>query len=307
MVNKMDSLEKKIQILANVDSSATITALAARLYLSQPYVSRLLKEMEGEYGVALVARTTKPIHLTHAGAVVLNDLRQIQNARAQMHQNLRNLQRRNDHEVTVVLNSTICESDVVNLSAGLIQRFPQARFNLVINGRPPQETDLVDKNIDILVGPKWNNQLFSIRPLQLNQLALLIPATSPLYRPGRRYCPFSEDHLTLLNNTSYVETNDNFFLQRRVNRFLADNGIHVNRLTTVSSTRLATKITIQEGVTTITTCKIAQHALGDRPDYNLMRFPKTALNLEIAISMRRDASPTVRAAADYLYQRLKRI
>lgn len=71
----MNSLEKKIQILENVNTSETITKLAAKLYLSQPYVSRLLKEMETEYGLILVDRQDKPISLTNAGRIVLNDFK----------------------------------------------------------------------------------------------------------------------------------------------------------------------------------------------------------------------------------------
>ena len=303
----MNSLEKKIQILENINTSETITKLAAKLYLSQPYVSRLLKEMETEYGLTLVDRQDKPISLTNAGRIVLNDLRQIQNAQIQMNQNLANLQRISSHEITIVLNSSICEADIVDLTTDLIDHFPEIKFNFIINGIKPREVDLINKNIDILIGPKWNNQLFDIKFVELNQLALLIPPSCSLYQPGRLYCPFSENNLTVLNNINYVEANDNAYLQKRVNHFLADNCIRINKLATVSSIRLATKLAIREKATTITTDKIVQHALGERGDYNLMLFPKSALNLEVAISMRHDATEEVQVAYNYLYEQLRKL
>lgn len=280
----MNSLEKKIQILDNVNDSDTITNLAANLYLSQPYVSRIIKEMETEYGVLLVDRQEKPINLTNAGRIVLNDLRSIQNAQIQMNQNLANLQRISSHQVTIVLNSSICEADIVDVTTNLIDRFSEIKFTFVINGMKPRETDLLNKNIDILVGPKWNHPDIDIKFVELNQLALLIPSSCSLYRPGRLYCPFSENNLTILNSINYIATNDSAYLQQQVNHFLAENGIRINELATVSSIRLATKLAVKEKATTITTYKIAQHALGDDGEYNLMLFPKSALNLEVAIS-----------------------
>lgn len=303
----MNSVEKKIQILESVSSSETLTKLAAKLYLSQPYVSRLLKEMEAEYGVTLVNRQEKPISLTNAGQVVLNDLTRIRNAQVRMHQNLRNLQRISNHEVTIVMNSSLCEADVLNLTTALIEHFPHIQFNFVINGLRPREVDLINKNIDILVGPKWNNQLFDVKFVELNQLALLIPPTCKLYEPQRLYCPFSENNLTAINGINYVEANDNAYLQKRVNHFLVDNRISINRLATVSSIRLATKLAIRERATTITTYKIVQHALGNQGGYNLMLFPKSALNLEVAISVRHDASDEIKAVFGYLYQELRKL
>ena len=303
----MTCLEKKIEILANVNSSQTITELASKLYLSQPYVSRLLKDMEKEYGILLVNRLDRPISLTEAGMMVLNDLKQIYNDQEQMNKNLAQLQRIRNHEVTVMLNSSFCEEDIISVSTGLINNFSDLKFNLTINGMRPQESDLINRNIDILVGPKWNNQLLNIKFLQVNRLALLIPASCTLYHPGRLYCEFSENNLTVLNNINYVETNDNFFLQQRVNHFLAENGIHINKIAKVSSTRLAAKMAMEEKATTITTEKMAKHVLGKRADYNLMVFPRSALNLEVAISMRRDASTEVREVFDYLYEHLKDI
>ncbi len=303
----MTCLEKKINILDNVNSSQTITELANKLYLSQPYISRLLKDMEKEYDVSLVNRDERPISLTDAGVVVLNDLKQIQSDQVQMNKNLARLKQARNHEITIVLNSSFCEEDTVAVSTGLIKNFPNLKFNFTLNGMPPQESDLINKNIDILVGPKWNNQLLDIKFLQIKRLALLIPASCSLYQADRLYCPFSENNLTVMNNINYVEANDNLFLQQRVNRFLTDNGIHINKLAKVSSTRLAAKVAVREGATTITTDKMAQHVLGERADYNLMLFPQSALNLEVAISMRRDASREIKEVFDYLYNRLKEV
>jgi DNA-binding transcriptional LysR family regulator len=300
MEKNMNNLNRQIQILENITTSNTITDLAQSLFLSQPYISRLIKQMEDKYQVTLIERNKQPLKLTLAGRTVLNDLRQIQQAQVQMQRNIAQLKKQESQTVTISLISLLGHERIIAISNQLIKHFPTVKFNIIVDGQRPTEGDLLDKNIDILVGPKWNNPLINISPLPLQELALLIPASCPLYRPGRLYCPFSENNLATLNGSTYVEANDSSFIQVLVNNFLATNKIQIKQLATVSSIQLATEIAILQHATTITTTAIANHVLHDRHDYNLMVFPKDTLNLHIAISSLTHAPTKISEIHHYL-------
>lgn len=300
----MSKTDNLIKILQGVNYSRTITELADSLYLSQPYLSRLIKEAENKYGVKIVNRTTKPISLTNAGKVVLDNLKQIQDDRERMAKSLDNLKRIEHQSITIAFNSLISNATILELLDDLFQNFPDANFNIITDGRSYSETDLINQNIDILVGQKWNNLLFSIRTLQIHKLAMLIPSSCPLYRPNRYYCPFSQNNLTTLNNHTYIAASNNTFLQQQVNRFLKSNHILIRQIGTVSNPYMAAKVAIMRHSTTITTKEIAQAALPVNADYNLMVFPPDVLNLQIAISALNDASPLVKKVSQFLYQSL---
>ena len=65
-----------LQILKAVNYSQTISEVADKLYLSQPYISNLLKKTEVTYQARLITRT-KPIKLTAAGQAMINGLQAI--------------------------------------------------------------------------------------------------------------------------------------------------------------------------------------------------------------------------------------
>lgn len=48
----MNNLRREIQILEGAQYTATLTTLAEKLYLSQPYISRLIKKMEDNYQIS---------------------------------------------------------------------------------------------------------------------------------------------------------------------------------------------------------------------------------------------------------------
>ena len=56
-----------LRLFARVARLGSFSAAARELRLSQPSVSRIIAELEGEIGTALVARTTRAVSLTEAG------------------------------------------------------------------------------------------------------------------------------------------------------------------------------------------------------------------------------------------------
>ena len=84
----MNNLRREIQILEGAQYTATLTTLAEKLYLSQPYISRLIKKMEDNYQIKLVNRTN-PLSLTKAGESILNNMKEIQAAEDNLHTNIR--------------------------------------------------------------------------------------------------------------------------------------------------------------------------------------------------------------------------
>ena len=57
-----------LRAFALVAETGSLTAAAARLNITQPAVSRRLRELEAELGIALVRRGANALRLTEAGA-----------------------------------------------------------------------------------------------------------------------------------------------------------------------------------------------------------------------------------------------
>jgi len=66
-----------LEILTECQHCRTITQVAQKLYVSQPYVSQILQNAEQQYQVTLVDRETLPIQVTLAGKRLLKYLIQL--------------------------------------------------------------------------------------------------------------------------------------------------------------------------------------------------------------------------------------
>lgn len=63
---------RHLKIFVSVCKENSITLAAKKLYISQPAVSNVIKELESYYGTQLFERISKKLYLTEAGEIVLN-------------------------------------------------------------------------------------------------------------------------------------------------------------------------------------------------------------------------------------------
>jgi DNA-binding transcriptional LysR family regulator len=68
---------RHLECFIAVAEELSFARAAERLHLSQPPVSRHIKQLEDELGVELFTRTTRSVQLTNAGSVYLNEARAI--------------------------------------------------------------------------------------------------------------------------------------------------------------------------------------------------------------------------------------
>ena len=260
--------------------------------------------MENEYGVKLVNRKDTPISLTHAGEIILENLKSIQTAQAKLNINLKDLKREEQGTITIAICSLVDTPPIDSLIMELHTSFPNLKLDFINLSGDMTDRDLIEGKIDIVIGRKWNNPEIHIMPLPISELALLISDTCPLFQMNSKYVEFSQDNLSTLNGCNYIGVNDSSFLQRKVNNLFEENRIHVNEIMELPDSKQASLVAAKIHATTITTLRIVENVLAGK-EYNLMPIPKDIVGLDMAISYRRGASENVKAIAQNLKKQIQ--
>lgn len=115
---------RQVQLFLAAAEEGSITAAARRMHLTQPALSRQIKALEEELGVALFDRRPGRISLTRAGEALLVDAEQVLTAAGHLLGRARELQ----GEVTgALLLGTVADPDSLRLGSllsGLVRALP---------------------------------------------------------------------------------------------------------------------------------------------------------------------------------------
>lgn len=254
------------QILSTIDQSRTISQVANQLYLSQPYISQVISKSEKKYQVKLVNRSSLPIELTEAGKQLLEDLERL-----------------------------------INDQAILQQEFPKTNFEIrQIFTSNESKKMLETRSIDIFWGSMLYIDHFLSRPLYRSQACIIIPKNHSLYQSGVRELPFSQNIVTALNHSKMISLTKNSVFQSIIDHYFEDEKISLDKIMEVNSYIGAASLAIQGlGISIVLTDVLPY--LDKTQEFNIVKIPKSALNLDVGISIHKDSSEKVKKIAERIY------
>ena len=86
---------KQALYIQTIAREGNITAAAKKLYVSQPSLSQMVRQVESEYGVTLFDRTVSPLRLTYAGEKYLQAAKTMLAANERLENELREIRQEN--------------------------------------------------------------------------------------------------------------------------------------------------------------------------------------------------------------------
>lgn len=189
-----------------VASELNISRAAEKLHVSQPTISRQLKDLEDEIGVTLINRGGRSLELTSEGEYFSNQVNQIL---ALADKTLDNMQVGQDITGSIVIGSAETRSfiSVAQSIKTLRDNYPHIKVNIVSTNANDVRRNLDSGNFDfgIVVDPASKKDFEFIHLLGESRWGVLMPRSSDLA---------DRDHLTLddLENRDMIITQQNGFL-----------------------------------------------------------------------------------------------
>lgn len=173
----------QLRALLAVAQHGSIRAAARAVCLSQPALTKALRELEQDLGVPLVLRSTRGVQLTHFGLALQKRaqviLAEMQHAREEMHQ----LSGEVFGKVSLAVTPVVAMKFLASAIAKFQQRMPGIHLAVHEGFLPVALPGLRDGLLDVLVGainPAYLGSEFAFTPLLEERVIITVRQGSPL-------------------------------------------------------------------------------------------------------------------------------
>lgn len=201
---------KHLQYFIEVSNHKSFSRAADHLFITQPTISKMIKNLESELGVELFDRSRKQLILTDAGHIILEQAKLIDKAFQNLKVELDNLTGLKKGHIRIGLPPIFNAHLFLKVVSIFHEKYPGITFELVENGSKKIEED-VEKNlldVGVIVLPT-NDEVFDHFSLMKEDLKLILHPSHPLAEKEKV-------NLEELANESFILFNKDFVLNDRI-------------------------------------------------------------------------------------------
>ncbi|WP_409304001.1 cidABC operon transcriptional activator CidR [Peribacillus sp. SCS-155] len=201
---------KHLQYFIEVTRFNSFSRAAEHLFITQPTISKMIKNLETELGVALFDRSRKQLVLTDAGKTILEQAKLIDKAFKNLEMELDNLTGLKKGHIRIGLPPIFNAHIFLKIVGAFHEKYPGITFQLVEDGSKKIEEDVANNLLDIgVIVLPTKSDLFEHFPFMVEDLKLLI-------HPSHPFAEREEVHLVELAKESFILFNKDFVLNDRI-------------------------------------------------------------------------------------------
>lgn len=210
----------------------SLSAAAARLYVSQPYLSQYLIRLEKEFNVKLFDRTT-PLRLTKAGEIYYNYLQDLRNLRENFFSDLHDLNSQSAHIMNLGVSPWRGSTLLPDILPDFFNKYPN--IQVILHEHPANELSGLVKEgrVDLAV---MNSNMKSIQKNTDNMISeviyhekILLVANKNNKKTAELSHAIQEGNknlLKIIEDERFILLNRGLIVSEQVHRYLARQGIH---------------------------------------------------------------------------------
>ena len=178
--------------ITTIAEEGGITAAAKKLYISQPSLSQMLRQMEEEAGVPLFDRSSLPFRPTYAGERYLHAARVMRNTHEILENELREIRGEERGRLRLGISMQRSAQLLPRILPELTGRFPKVEIVLQEAGSAKLEQLLQEGGVDVaLASTEASSPLLEYRLLQREQVGILAGPGTPLAQRAPSGTPIS--------------------------------------------------------------------------------------------------------------------
>lgn len=219
---------QQLRILKAIAAEKTFTKAAHVLYLSQPSLSKQIKNLEHSLGVMLINRKKNEISLTEEGRIFLQYAERILALSEESCRALRDLHNKDRGNLKIGASKIIGSYLLPRILALFTPKHPQINLQISINSTRLIAKHVINQKIDVaIVGGEIPNELkkdLIIEPFVKDELRLIISPENNQFADKKT---IKKENLYLLN---FIKLSSNSIIQKHIDNILLQNGTDINQL-----------------------------------------------------------------------------
>ncbi|HHY72136.1 MAG TPA: LysR family transcriptional regulator [Bacillus bacterium] len=201
---------KHLLYFIEVAKAKSFSRAAENLYITQPTISKMIKNLEDELGVALFDRSRKQLVLTDAGKIILEQAKLIDFAFHNLETELDQLLGLKRGHIRIGLPPIFDAHIFLKIVSDFHEKYPGVTFQLVEEGSKKISENVGNNLLDVgVIVLPTNDELFEHFAFLVEDLRLILHASHPLAER-------QEVELKELANEAFILFNKDFVLNDRI-------------------------------------------------------------------------------------------
>lgn len=192
----MENLFHKKNLIYTIAKEKSFSKAAQKLFIAQPSLSLMVKNLEEELGTPLFDRSCKPIRLTEAGEAYIQAAEQIIAIERTYKDYISALNNLETGTVRIGSNQLLSSLVLPKHISAFMQAYPNIRLSLTDANSTSLENEVTNGSLDLVIdNSELSPDLFAQRYLASEYLLLAVPAAFPVNEVCKPYGLRYEDIL----------------------------------------------------------------------------------------------------------------
>lgn len=268
--------------LETLESSNSVSEAAQKLYLTQPYISRVIKKYEQKYNVLILKRDSHPIQLTPAGHLLITYLRKSSQLENQLNQEMKKFKKSSFPTLKMGITPPLGENFNLAILPELFEKYPNLKTETLELSTADAEKAFKDEQIDLFVGNTIRLHNVENQSLHTDTQVLVLGKNSKLFKKNQQEIILSPTDFQTLNHENYITVDGERRYQEIINNYFSNIGIHFYPHIHVRDSLTALKLAAQ-GLGNMTT-SIEAVKDGKYQNINYIKLPVEEVSINFSVS-----------------------
>ena len=268
--------------LETIETSNSISEAAQKLYLTQPYISRVIKKYEQEYGVVLINRDSYPVEVTPAGHLLIRYLRKNLQLENQLREELHKYQNNDFSTLRMGITPPLGENFNLTILPRLLNKFPSLKTKTAELGTVEAQKAFKDNQLDIFVGNTIHLPTVRCERIYTDTQVLVLGKNSHLYQDGKTDLKLNTQELQQINHESFIVVDGQQGYLEIVNSYLHELGINFYPQIHVRDSNTALMLAAA-GLGNMSTC-IEAVQNKNYHDLNYIKLPPEKVKIDFSVT-----------------------